>query len=137
MTSDPLQLERHTAFAARLARGLVADENAAADLVQASRRRRTGAAQNLPGGDRQHTQQREDQDRGVALRHGVGSAGRGEDRLAVIMASFVSVRPRQRAELAPVPRTASEKHSGVISPSASVHARRISFCSSRTLPGQP
>ncbi len=34
MTSDPLQLERHTAFAARLARGLVVDENAADDLVQ-------------------------------------------------------------------------------------------------------
>lgn len=34
MTSDPLQLERHTAFATRLARGLVADEHAADDLVQ-------------------------------------------------------------------------------------------------------
>ena len=34
MTADPLQLERHTAFATRLARGLVADANAADDLVQ-------------------------------------------------------------------------------------------------------
>ena len=34
VTSDPLRLERHTVFATRLARSLVADENAADDLVQ-------------------------------------------------------------------------------------------------------